>query len=106
MPLWSKSSASLGSGQQSERSTERSGTYEGGGAEEEEEEEGFAPQPSVSRLPAKRALSAAESWSGFVVLEREMTAPMSLEGREAPVFGGVREKERERESCIGFFGRG
>lgn len=30
-------------------------------------------------------------------MEREMTAPMSLEGREAPVFGGVREKERERE---------
>lgn len=29
-------------------------------------------------------------------MEREMTAPMSLEGREAPVFGGVREKERER----------
>ena len=36
-------------------------------------------------------------------MEREMTAPMSLEGREAPVFGGVREKERERERVASGF---
>ena len=102
VPLWSRESASRGSGEQSERSRERSGTYGGG---EEEEEEGCLPpppnEPPSSRVPAKRALRAADSCSGSVVLEKEMTAPMSFEERGAPVLcmcEREREKEKKRES--------
>lgn len=59
--------------------------YGGGGGAEEEEQDRDDAASGKALLPAKRALRAAESCSGCVVLAREMAAPMSFEERREPV---------------------